>query len=219
MKWLLTLTMLATLASHAWADTVTLDVPAGAKLQWNEAQARIGKTRLYQPEEKSDECESENSRQLKSAVGPVVSFMAVGNGYCKGAAHPWASQSFEAYDSRTGKLLPITALFDEATVLTALKQDKLVRKALAGQNVTSLKELAEKANGECEFTLYGIGTSYAFHHIKDGKVAVRFGLSHGCEAMRGNFTQLGVYLPIPPQLKPWLDSAEKRGLLMNKLDK
>ncbi|KAF0814106.1 hypothetical protein IGB42_01003 [Andreprevotia sp. IGB-42] len=217
MKWLLLGACL--LAGLAYADVVTLDAPVGAKLQWNATQASVGPAALYAPEENDAECESNSNRQLRSVVGPVISFLAGSSGYCKGAAHTWAELRFEAYDARTGKLLPITALFDEATVLAALKQDKVVRKALAGHSVTTLKELAEKTNGDCDFTLQGIETSYAFHHIKNNQVAVRFGLSHGCEAKHGNFTQLGVYLPVPPQLKAWLDSAEKRGLLMNKLDK
>ena len=57
---------------------------------------------------------------------------------------------------------------------------------------------------------------YAFHHVSGNRVAVRIGLSHGCEANRGGLTQLGVYLPIPAALSAPLTAAAagKQGFLM-----
>jgi len=52
--------------------------------------------------------------------------------------------------------------------------------------------------------------SFAFHHVKGNDVAVRIGLSHGCEVMRGNFTQLGVYLPMPKKMRSALERAASR---------
>ncbi len=47
-------------------------------------------------------------------------------------------------------------------------------------------------------------------------MAVRIGLSHGCEAARGMLTELGLYLPIPAAWEVYINNARtgKAGFLM-----
>jgi len=56
-------------------------------------------------------------------------------------------------------------------------------------------------------------TSWAFHLLQGAQVAIRIGLPHGCEAGRGHFTELGIYLPIPAALQDWLRHAKANGTL------
>lgn len=53
------------------------------------------------------------------------------------------------------------------------------------------------------------------------KAAIRIGLSHGCEAARGNLTQLGIVLNIPVKLKALLQEAntEKNGFFGKSIKK
>ena len=62
-------------------------------------------------------------------------------------------------------------------------------------------------------------TTFAFHHLKGDSVAVRIGLSHGCEVARGSFTQLGIMLPVPQAWKDAFRKADTEGQLMKQLEK
>jgi len=79
-----------------------------------------------------------------------------------------------------------------------------------------LIETLESADTPCEYAFYGLLTSFAFYDAKDGRVAVRIGLSHGCEVARGNLTQLGIWLDVPDSLREDLARAAdgSGGLLM-----
>ncbi len=206
------------LATPIYAATISLDEPAGSTLNWNPDTAKVGKITLYQTIKASPECTIDSAHELQSVVGPIISFLGDFGADCEGAAHPSAATRFVVFDARTGKELPITTWFNEATILAALKADPIVAKTIKGMQINSLSDLAKKAATECEFSYFGLENSYAFHHLKGNQVAIRFGLSHGCEVMRGNFTQLGIYLPIPNSLRPWLEKAKARGLLMNRME-
>jgi hypothetical protein len=95
-----------------------------------------------------------------------------------------------------------------------LNRDPVVQKALDGKAASSLKDLFERAEGGCEMQ-FGpeMMMSWAFPHIKGDRVAIRIGLPHGCEAARGHFTELEIYLPIPPSLDGWLRRAKANGTL------
>ncbi|MCB5195888.1 hypothetical protein [Deefgea salmonis] len=209
---------IALLSFPLYAATIQLEEPAGSVLTWSSDSAKVGKFTLYKPIKDSAKCTSDSSRKLQSVVGPIISFMSDFSSDCEGAAHGSAAARFEVFDARTGKELAITSWFSEATILVALKADPIVAKTIKGIQINSLSDLAKKAATECEFSYFDLEHSYAFHHIKGNQVAVRFGLSHGCEVMRGNFTQIGVYLPIPDSLRPWLEKANASGLLMNRME-
>jgi hypothetical protein len=203
---------------------LALDEPAGAVLSWSpeKASVRAGKGQLVLFSRGSYEegCEGAFESTLVSAVGPYLTFLQTSNGFCEGAAHPWSSTGFATYDARTGKLARLTEAFDEPSVLAALNGDAVILKALDGKPATTLAELFERADGGCETAIgdWLLG-AFAFHHLKGGQVAVRIGLGHGCEVMRGKFTQLGLYLPASKELPAWLKKAEARGLLMKSLSR
>ena len=188
-------------------------------IRWSRDYAIAGAAVVYS-EEKWDDTDSSFEGNVLSIVGPYISYKAVSDGYRRGAAHPWHTKCFATIDMRNGKKVKLTDIFDETQIYKALLNDSIVKKALNGKLPKNLKELLEQADGGCEFSIDESSfESFVFHHIKGNKVAVRLGLPHGCEAMRGNFTQLGFYLTIPSDLKVFFDAAKKKNLLMNQMVK
>lgn len=161
-------------------------------------------------------CDREGSYQVLSVVGPYVSLHQAGSGYCEGTAHPYAVQTYRALDvRRADKPVKLTDLFPEKELLTAFLGDRVVKKALAGQRPSTLKGVVEALAGySSDDCAYGFSDDllerFAFHHLEGDRVAVRVGLSHGCEANRGGLTQLGLLLKIPPALRSPLTQAAQR---------
>lgn len=147
---------------------------------------------------------------LLSVVGDVVSYYTSEYGDC-GGAHPFAYTGFGTLDLKTLKPAPLNSLFDDAQINAALDADAFVKKVRAKE-----QEVAE----DCELMVNPPETkhtSFAFHHIKGDKVAVRMGLSHSYEVCRGTFAQVGLYLTPTAALMKQLKEAQAAGLLMNTL--
>ena len=160
------------------------------------------------------DCEDEVLRgRVLSIVGALVSFETSHSSYCNGGAHPSAITRFQTIDLRTGQEVDIRLLVPDSVLVAALKQKKVIREALK-QPPPDLYSIIERGDGGCEIGFRDLGTSFAFHHRKGDQIAVKFGLSHGCEVMRGRLTQVGVYLPIPAILAAGLAHAEAQGYLM-----
>jgi hypothetical protein len=164
--------------------------------------------------------------RVLSIVGARVSFEHRFWGDC-GGAHPQDVTTWTAVDaSRGSQPVSLASLFPEDGILQALLADRLVKQALQGERVPEsldalLKAVAWKRGGaDPEGCAYSFGDDllqhFAFHHVEGGQVAVRMGLSHGCEVMRGNLTQIGILLPIPAGLEADVASAASRehGFLM-----
>jgi hypothetical protein len=204
-----------------WTDT-TMQIQAGSK-------PAFSLFRSFPVSETDMSCVQEQSLGLLSWVGPYLSFRQEDNWNCKGTAHPGAFSQFQTLDTRTKKPVALTALFPDNQILKALLADSVVRKALASQaskkTFASSQELLNtlvENNSECEYAFdEDMLEHFAFHHIQGQQVAVRIGLSHGCEAARGFLTQLGILLPIPPGLKQALNEAQKQraGILMAEAEK
>lgn len=203
------------LCAHAWQ--IKLAEPAGTVLQWNGKALTLGKKTL---DRIGQDCEEELDYRLQSVVGPLITLMHSASSYCKEAAHPSHYNNFTTLDARTGKPAKLTDYFDEATLLAALRQDKVLNAALDGKPARTLEEFFANADGECEMYISPkMLQSFAFHHRKGNQIALRIGLPHGCEVERGNFTQIGIYLPIPDKLATWIEQAEQQGRLMGQLSK
>lgn len=197
-----------------------LDVPPGTTLRWDSQQARVGRFTIYEPDTPEKGCEYENGGRIVSVVGPIITAEATYSGYCEGAAHSFAITKFVTLDARTGKPSSLLEYFSESSLVEALNKDRVILKALNGKRARNLSDLFKRADGGCEMSIdKELLGAFAFHHLKGNLVAVRIGLPYGCEAMRGNFTELGVYLPIPATLRDWLQSAQSRRTLMNLMKK
>jgi hypothetical protein len=136
--------------------------------------------------------------------------------YAEGGAHPSYGTRFFAVDALTGQDVSLRTLFDDQTLFQALAADKVVKSHVTGESPpTTLDALLNALDGGCEMDLGpGMMTHYAFDDLDGSRVAVRIGLSHGCEVMRGNFTQIGVWLPVPAALAAPLVAADRDGALM-----
>lgn len=176
--------------------------------------------------------------RVLSVVGKVMSVEELWMCDCRGA-HPISSMGFAAYDlSRSTPLkprrVPITELVPEAAVVQALLGDRLIRMALDSAHVrTRPRTMAallhaigsvaipvpQKGQTEEYACTYGVGdlaSSWAIHHVENGRMAIRFSLSHFVEICRGTMVQIGITVPVPPALAATLAAADSRraGFLM-----
>jgi hypothetical protein len=157
---------------------------------------------------------SEESYVMRSIVGSCVSFQETT--YSEGGAHPSSRVIFRTRIPGQKEDVKLTDIFPESALVAALSADGVIAKARTTQTaVSDLKALCEQLDGDCEMELsYEVlNQSFVFHHVEGGKVAIRIGVPHGCEAARGKFTQLGLLLPIPPALVDDLADAEQGHVL------
>jgi hypothetical protein len=191
---------------------------------------------------KMEKCSYERNFTVLSVVGSIISLSDHNFTVCEHAAHPGGETRYTALDmakpggvgykelemevdlSNPGKAVKLTDIFDEADILKALLADPLVKEALGGSTSRpgTLGELIEAfaagahvSDKQCYSVSEDMLTRFAFHHLENGKVAVRLGLS-GAGPCREFLTEIGILLPIPASLKTALAQAEsgQEGFLM-----
>lgn len=189
-----------TITSAGW--TIATSAKSGSAR--NAAGKRV---ELWTPPKPEAGCTEERSGKLLSAVGALVSFQKDGNGYCEGAAHPWAASSFATVDLRTGKEVSLYDLFGKAEVDATIAADAFLKKS------------KDDPDADCKFTLDGFDKSFAFVDLKGDRVGVRIGLTHGCEAARGGLTQIGIMLKPNAGLLADLKTADAAKTLYRHLGK
>ena len=171
---------------------------------------------MYEQPDPSDDCDYNEVRgRVLSVVGSLVSFETTSGWYCKGNAHEGRSVQFRTVDLDTGTEVDIRSLVPETTILAALTRDAFVARALNRHAPDDLRSLISVADGGCAASFWSLETSFAFYEVRDDAVAVRFGLGHGCEVMRGALNEVEVELPRPEGLD--VEEAERKGHLMNTL--
>lgn len=215
---------------YRWtARDLTATSRASEKVAYSVAAALKGEKGNRAPDAVEPEDHYEVSFFPLSVVGSLLSYER--DYYWEGGAHPSGYESFVTVDVRQpGKRVRITDLFPAAQVRRALLADGVVRRVLARERITPpptldglIKALSFKQFGGDDDDMYVFpGTlleTFAFHHVENGKVAVRFLLPHGTEIYRFRHTQLGILLPIPARLKPAFSDAAtgKSGALMQSL--
>jgi hypothetical protein len=205
------------------ADLVALP-PAGGKPLFSARTMALKDFAEVDPQGKSG-CEQSRELSVLSLVGTFVSYQQADDVSCPGAAHPGAQTRYQTLNlARTAQLPLLTDLFSEASVLTSLLAEPTIRAALRDlkpaklpSTTQQLVALLNQWSGSCSYSFpKDLLSRFAFHHLEGDKVAVRIGLSHGCEAMRGNLYPLGILLPIPNALRLPLSKAQARqvGFLM-----
>jgi len=170
--------------------------------------------------------DSQVQGQLSAQVGRYLSYQESSSGYVPGAAHDWASTTFHTVDMATGKPVKLTDLFPEAAIHQALMKDALVQQALAGARPKNFQALVEALDGKQSpdgkyIFSRDMFENFTFHHVKGNDVAIRLAIPYGVEVYRGSLTQLGMYLPMPAELKTDLMRAADRtaGILMSDVEK
>jgi hypothetical protein len=179
--------------------------------------------------------EYERKYRLLSVVGSIISLEEAT--YCDcGGAHPISWTRFVSYDLARGGVAhpqPVAAtdVVPEAVLLRALTADPIIRQAMDSAHVrgfTSLRGLTrvlksqpvQPSGQDCTFALgEEFRTEFAVHHLENGRVALRFSLSHDVEVCRGMMIQVGVLVPPLARVAPDVAAADARrvGYLMKDL--
>jgi hypothetical protein len=198
-----------------------------ADAEWREMQA--------DSDDEAPVREYERRYRLLSVVGSILSLEEAT--YCDcGGAHPISWTRFVSYDVARGTVarphpVAATEIVPEAALLRALTADRLVRQAMASAHVRGFASLhaltqalktreIQPAGNECTFAVgEEFPAEFAFHHLENGRVAVRFSLSHSVEVCRGMIIQVGVLVPALPRWSASFDAASARraGYLMKDL--
>jgi hypothetical protein len=196
-----------------WSSTELSARDARGATAWSARTVAVVDFKDYE-----DQCEASEAWTALSVVGPILSARQEQNATCEGTPHPSAESSLIAVDvSRPQHQPSLADWFEEKDLYAALVADGIVKKTLEAGKLTApatsaeLLKLLSENSGDCLFRFEANSlTHFAFHHLEAGKVAVRVGLPYGCEAARGQLTQLGLLLPIPASLKEALEAADKR---------
>jgi hypothetical protein len=205
------------------ADLVALP-PAGGKPLFSARAMALKDFAEVDPQGKSG-CEQSRELSVLSLVGTIVSYQQADDVSCPGTAHPAAQTRYQSLNlARPAQPPLLTDLFSEASVLKSLLAEPTIRAALRDLNPAKLPSttrqlvaLLTQWSGACDYSFpKDLLSRFAFHHLEGGNVAVRIGLSHGCEAMRGKLYPLGILLPIPKAMRLPLMKAQSRqaGFLM-----
>ena len=160
---------------------------------------------------------NKQKNDLLSIVGPYISYK---NEYsCGGGAHPSYGKKYITYNIETNNEVNLLDIFKQSDLFEALLIDPFIQQHLSKKDPKDLHELFDHLYFEdLDFGKHML-KQFAFHHIKNDMVAIRIGISHGNELARGNFSQIGIYLPIPDQLNNFLIKAENEKTLMKDMDK
>ena len=160
---------------------------------------------------------NKQNNNLLSIVGPYISYE---NEYSSGGgAHPSYGKQYITYNLETNNKANLLDIFEKSDILEALLNDKIIQQHLSKMDPKDLDELFHHLYFEdLDFGKH-ILKQFAFHHIKNNKVAVRIGVTHGNEMARGTFAQIGIYLPIPKELKDTFTKAMDKKTLMKDMAK
>jgi len=137
----------------------------------------------------------EESNQILSIVGPYLSYEYSYNG--SGGAHPIYGSCYATYNIETKDEVSLDNIFNPNDIYTALLADSTIIKYLKKKEPNNLQDLLQNLDGDCEVNFYSILNNFAFVNVDEDKVLIEFGLTHGCEVLRGNFTVIQIILPIP----------------------
>jgi hypothetical protein len=137
-----------------------------------------------------------STHRILSTVGNVVSFTEIYDG--SGGAHPIAGERYATLDLATREPADIAQLFDEAKVVTALARHPVIVKHLRGAKPKGLDEMVAALGSPCEMYFHPLRSAFRVKKVRGARAVIEFGLGHGCEVMRGNFTAIEIELPIPP---------------------
>ncbi len=149
----------------------------------------------------------EDEYRVMSIVGPYVSWSYSYDG--SGGPHPIAGIRYETHVPGNFGRISLPEIFPEIEIQRALLADTLILSHLRKQSPANLTDLVGSLDGGCEMDLDDILTSFAIGAIESDSVTVNFGITHGCEVMRGNFTEMTIKLPLPGNQRQMFIEARK----------
>ncbi len=136
----------------------------------------------------------EESSRVISVAGHFLSYDLSYSG--SGGMHPVGGGYYRTIDLRTGKEVSLETLFDPDEILTALLRDTNITKYSTRLPSVNLRDFIASLDGDCAIQFIDMLSSFAIKSITQTVVVVEFGLTHGCEVMRGNFTLFTIRLPV-----------------------
>lgn len=137
-------------------------------------------------------------------VGPYLSYEYSYNG--SGGAHPIYGAYYRTIYIPSKKEVSLDSLFNPDVIFKALLKDSLIVHSMTNKTPEDLYELTSSLEGGCEIDFSELLISFAIKSIDSKKVEVEFGLTHGCEVMRGNFTTITINLPVSSVLKEYCNN-------------
>ncbi len=162
---------------------------------------------LYRDTKDSETREGHFYKML-SVVGSVVSYHY--SYYTEGGAHPSYGSWFSTMDLNN-KLEPVHILdfFDEPILMAALMQDSTIKSNMDSMVTDKMDVMLDNIRFDCEVNFQTLPTSWCINSIADGEAEICFGLTHGCEVMRGNFTLIKIKIPYKKALAEIFAEAER----------
>jgi hypothetical protein len=153
---------------------------------------------------------------MLSVVGSIVSFKVAYEG--SGGAHPTSGASIRAVDlDNKGQDADILQLFDEPSFVRALRAVPQIAERLGAEQPTTLDDLLNLLGSPCEIDFQSLRHSFAVVAVKGRTATVKIGLGHGCEVMRGQFTEFDVSAPFRRALHHEFAAAGRRQSLLYSL--
>ncbi|MVN87006.1 hypothetical protein GO986_09530 [Deinococcus sp. HMF7620] len=181
-------------------------------------------TPIYQSR-KDPDCPTSADRwqgEVKSLVGHFASYFTQEEYYC--GASPAILRTYGTLNLATGKPVGLLELFSRAEVLRALSGDPFVQKALRDYGITGAISDLETINEALEVTrclsLQPFDfREFAFFDYQQAKsvAGVRLSLRAKFKSCSPGFTQLGLSMLAPAQLRPqFLEAKLKKNLMADR---
>lgn len=152
---------------------------------------------------------------MLSIVGPYVSFLISYDG--TGAVHDVAGNYYDNYNLKSGSHAEITDIFPASDIYLALLHDSIIISDLKGYNPKDINDLIDHLDGDCQIDFSSLLTNFAVKYIDNMKAVIEFGLPHGCEVMKGNFTYIDISLMIPKDKMEMFIQAKQDGTILDKM--
>jgi hypothetical protein len=137
-------------------------------------------------------------------VGPYLSYDYSYEG--SGGAHPAYGSFYRTIDIPTKRQVSLDSLFAPDVIFHALLNDTIIVRSMTNKSPQNLYELISSLDGECAIDFSGLLISFAIISVDSRNVDIEFGLTHGCEVARGNFTTITIHLPVSNVLNQYVSN-------------
>ncbi|RYY75375.1 MAG: hypothetical protein EOO52_08180 [Gammaproteobacteria bacterium] len=159
----------------------------------------------------SEGCQVSETAEPLSFVGNIVSMKRNTGQYCKGMAHYNHSIVIEVFkiDDVTLKKVYLNEIFSDEEIVSNILSDRYFNTIFP-----DIKNIDLLVNSE--FYNDVVLQRFAFHHLKNGRVAVRIYIPN--DALSEQIV-LGIYLTPRNELMESLRNSKKAGLLLENIEK
>lgn len=155
--------------------------------------------RIFADERVEGSDEQGTFHRLLSSFGNYLSFSS--EWYYEGGAHPSYGKTYSAVEVEAAvEEADLRELFDDETIRSALEAAPVAADVGAGGETLDALLAALADHYGCEADFGSFYSSFFVKRAANGRALVEIGLSHGCEAARGNFTVIELEMPHRPEV-------------------